>query len=117
MIWRWLVHVMGVDYGLPYGHWGWYNFHSGFGSIILPPLLNGLVLGAIFWWHHQCGVHGCLWYARRTTAANERACFRHHPHPKRTAADIHAAHHHALGLHHGAAGERLYDPGRPDARA
>jgi hypothetical protein len=31
-IWHVLVHYMGVDYGLPYGRWGWYNFHSGFGA-------------------------------------------------------------------------------------
>ena len=31
-LWYALAHFMGADYGLPYGHWGWYNFHSGFGS-------------------------------------------------------------------------------------
>jgi len=70
-----------------------YNFYSGFGSIIMPPLLNGLVLALVFWWHHQCHVSGCLLYARRTTAAGERACWRHHPERKRTVRDIHAAHH------------------------
>lgn len=70
-----------------------YNFFSGFGSIILPPLLNGLVLAAVFWWHNQCGVTGCYWYARRKTAAGERACFLHHPHKKRTVEEIHTAHH------------------------
>lgn len=72
-----------------------YNFFSGFGSIILPPLLNGLAVAAVFWWHHQCHVSGCWWYARRTTAAGERACWKHHPRPRRTAADIRAAHHSA----------------------
>ena len=32
VIWHALVHFLGADYGLPYGHWGWYNFHSGFGG-------------------------------------------------------------------------------------
>ncbi len=73
---------------------GWYGFHSGFGGaayIDLPVVL------AAFWWHHQCGVHGCYWYARCTTAAGERACFRHHPSPRRTAGDVHDAHHAATG--------------------
>lgn len=43
-------------------------------------------------WHHQCGVGGCYRYARRTTAAGERACPKHHPHPERTVEDLHAAH-------------------------
>ena len=73
---------------------GWYGWHSGFGGsayIGLP-----VILGA-FWWHHQCGVHRCYWYARRTTAAGERACWKHHPGTRRTAADVHAAHHAATG--------------------
>jgi hypothetical protein len=41
-------------------------------------------------------VHRCYWYARRTTAAGERACFRHHPDPVRAAKDLHAAHHAAV---------------------
>ena len=45
-----------------------------------------------FYIHHTCHVGGCYWYARRTTAAGERACWKHHPHKRRTAADIHAAH-------------------------
>jgi hypothetical protein len=76
---------------------GWYGFHSGFGGaayIDLPIVL------AAFWWHHQCGVHRCYWYARRTTAAGERACWKHHPHPKRTAEDVHTAHHAAMHRAH-----------------
>lgn len=75
-----------------------YNFFSGFGSIILPPVLNGVAVGAVFWWHHQCGVHRCYWYARRVTAAGERACFLHHPDKRRTVRDVHDAHHRAIRL-------------------
>ena len=70
-----------------------YNEWSGFLSVFIPPLLQLLVIGAVFWWHHQCGVSGCYWYAPRTTAAGERACWKHHPHKRRTVADVHAAHH------------------------
>jgi len=71
---------------------GWYGFHSGFGGSWIPAYAGLLLL---FWWHHQCGVHGCYWYARRTTAAGERACWRHHPEPRRTVHDLRRAHHEA----------------------
>lgn len=74
-----------------------YNELSGFLSIVLPPLITlaGVVL--LWAWHHQCAVHRCYWPATKVTAAGERACWIHHPQPKRTAADIHAAHHSAAG--------------------
>jgi hypothetical protein len=70
-----------------------YNFFSGSGSILLPWIGQGLIVGLLFWWHNQCGVHGCYWYAQRTTAAGDRACRRHHPNQRPTVEDIHAAHH------------------------
>jgi hypothetical protein len=70
-----------------------YNFNSGFGSILIPLAVQLAVFGAAFWWHNQCHVDGCYWYARRKTAAAERACWKHHPHQRRTVEDIHAAHH------------------------
>jgi hypothetical protein len=69
-----------------------YLFLSGAGGILLTWLGSGIVAGLLFWWHNQCYVTGCYWYARRTTAAGERACYRHHPHKRRTERDIHAAH-------------------------
>lgn len=88
----WLGHWLGLDNvaGQIYAWW------SGSGSVILPWILNSLTVAALFWWHHQCHVSGCWWYARRTTAAGERACWRHHPHPRRTAADLLTAHHAAI---------------------
>ena len=74
-----------------------YNFFSGVGSVILPPVLNGLALAVVFWWHHQCHVDGCFRYARRTTAAGDRACRRHHPDGKLTAAAVRTRHHLYLG--------------------
>jgi hypothetical protein len=70
---------------------GWYGWWSGQAGGLQP--LEWLALGVLIWWHHQCGVHRCYWYARRTTAAGERACWRHHPDPVRTARDVRAAHH------------------------
>lgn len=93
MAWHWWLHVLGIDNvsGRPYAWW------SGSGSVILPPLITLGGIAALWWWHHQCGVHHCYWPSRRLTAANERACWRHHPHPKRTAEDIRKAHHAVLG--------------------
>lgn len=89
---HWLIHITGGDNvsGLPYAEL------SGFLSIILPPLLSLIGLALLWCWHSQCHVTGCYWPARRLTAADERACWRHHPHPKRTADDIREAHHAAL---------------------
>lgn len=88
-VWHWLVHVTGCDYGAPYGHFVFYNFWSGIAGSFLVGLS---VWSAGFWWHNQCSVHHCWWYARRTTAAGERACWRHTPERKRTVQDIHKAH-------------------------
>jgi hypothetical protein len=74
-----------------------YNEESGFLSIVIPPLLSLLGIVLLWAWHQQCHVSGCYWPARRLTAANERTCWRHSPHPKRTVHEIHAAHHAAAG--------------------
>lgn len=91
------MHWLWFHLGLSSGNGAWYLFPSGWGSIVLPPLLNGVVIAAVFWWHHQCHVTGCYWYARRTTAAGERACRRHHPDGKVTVADLRSRHHLYLG--------------------
>lgn len=89
---HWLLHFLGTDdvSGHPYAWW------SGSGSVILPWIMQALTVGLLFWFHHQCHVDGCHRYARRSTAAGERACRHHHPSPRRTIEDIHAAHHAAL---------------------
>jgi hypothetical protein len=91
---HWLAFATG-SYNVP-GIAHNYNFNSGFGSIVLPPMitLTGIALG--FWWHHQCHVAGCFWYARKVTAAGDRACWIHHPDRKLTAHHIHVRHHEAL---------------------
>lgn len=92
---RWLAFETGSQNttGAPHN----YNFFSGFGSIILPPVLNGLALASVFWWHNQCHVAGCLFYARRKTAAGDRACWRHHPERRVTVAELRRRHHLYLG--------------------
>jgi len=93
---RWLQHFLGTDNvsGAAYAWW------SGAGSILLPWLLQAVTIMLLFWWHHQCAVHRCHRYARRVTAAGDRACARHHPEPRPGPADIKAAHHALLPLYH-----------------
>jgi hypothetical protein len=78
-----------------------YNELSGFLSILLPPLLTLAGIALLWCWHSQCAVHRCYWPTTRRTATGERACWVHHPHPKRTVQDVHEAHYaHLRGLHH-----------------
>lgn len=74
-----------------------YNFNSGFGSVILPPVITVAGAGVLMWWHHQCHVSGCWWYARRQTAAGDRACWRHNPGRRLTADELRRRHHLYLG--------------------
>lgn len=77
--WHWLVHIIGADYGLPYGHWGWYNFHSGIGGA----WYFGVVLTAPLWYyHHTCHDHPmCLRWGKVELAggAAGKDCYKHHP--------------------------------------
>lgn len=74
-----------------------YLFYSGFGSILLPPFITLLGAFLLFWWHSQCAVTGCFWLARRKTAAGDKTCWRHHPHPHKSFEDVCRDHHLYLG--------------------
>ena len=56
-VWPWFVHFLGVDFGVPYGHWIWYNFWSGFGSDLQEFSVLGAV-GAIYL-KINCHQQGC----------------------------------------------------------
>lgn len=94
---HWLSHGTGSyncpSSGCPGGSPHNYNFNSGFGSILLPPVITLAGLGIGLWWKNQCGIKGCYWPARRTTDAGDRACWRHHPHPHLTVELLHRRHH------------------------
>lgn len=96
-MWAAFLHAIGADYGGRYGRFIPGAFWSGIAGSCA---VNAVLFAAGFWWHHQCAVSRCWWYARRVTAAGERACFLHHPHRRRTAAEVRAAHHAALGVPH-----------------
>jgi hypothetical protein len=73
---HWLSHITGCDYGLPYGHFSWYNLYSGFAPDIVMPL-------AVLAWfyHHTCQAHrACFRWGKYPAAGNLfRTCHRHHP--------------------------------------
>jgi hypothetical protein len=77
-LWHFIVHIMGVDYGLPYGRWGWYNFWSGIAGSFL---VGAVVFGVTFWWRGTChSSWRCLRHGRYAAAGGMyKLCHRHHP--------------------------------------
>lgn len=74
---HWINHILGADYGLPYGHWGFYNVESGSGSDLSElAIVAGLVAAVRRW---NCEVHGCWRLGRHKTAAGHAVCRVHHP--------------------------------------
>jgi hypothetical protein len=85
---HWLCHVTGCDYGLSYGHFGWYNLWSGFAGGVR--VFEWGALGGLVYYHHTChDSPGCLRWGRYPAAGGLfRLCARHHPdlqgkHPRR----------------------------------
>jgi hypothetical protein len=78
VIWHWLVHVTGCDYGLPYGHFAWYNLYSGFAASYPYVVIPG---AALFWYHHSChDRRWCLRWAKHPDATGMfKYCRHHHP--------------------------------------
>lgn len=79
--WHFIVHILGVDYGLPYGHWGWYNFWSGIAGSFAVSLV--IWFGA-FYLHHTCHTWWCPRTGRypftdEATGLTYRLCRRCHP--------------------------------------
>lgn len=88
---HWIDHVLGADYGLPYGHWGWYNVESGSGSDLSEVAIFAGLVAVVRRWN--CEVKGCLRLGRHRTLAGHHVCRRHHPDGHLTAEQVHEAHH------------------------
>jgi len=78
VLWHFTVHIMGVDYGLPYGRWSWYNFWSGIAGSFL---VGAVVFAITFWWRSTCHHSWRCWRRGRYEAAGGmfKLCHRHHP--------------------------------------
>jgi hypothetical protein len=94
------VHVLGVDNGLRYGTWNWYNFLSGSGSDIGELAIAGALATGVAAWYRKnnCHAPGCPRIGLHHLAGGEfRVCGRHH-HDQRvregrlTLEHIHLAH-------------------------
>lgn len=103
--WHWLVHVTGSDYGLPYGHFSFYDLLSGSASDLGELALIGAILGAFAAWYRRnnCHVASCRRISHRQVSGLDdhgqpviyHICRRHNPVAPPSAEDIHR-HHHAL---------------------
>jgi hypothetical protein len=77
---HYLNHLFGFDYGLPYGHFAFYNMWSGFGSDVQEFAILGLVAGA--YKKHQCHDKDCWrigWYPA-AEGGGWHYCKTHHKH-------------------------------------
>jgi len=76
--WYWIVHTLGVDFGVHYGSWVWYNFWSGFGSDLQEFAIIGLAYGAF----HKMNCHspGCPWVGKYPAVEGNgwHYCKKHH---------------------------------------
>ena len=78
VIWHGFVHFLGVDYGVAYGRWVWYNFWSG----VAGSFLVGLLVYLSLWWAHSTCHDSwrCLRHGRYSAAGGTfRLCRHHHP--------------------------------------
>lgn len=55
-----------------------YGFWSGFGSVVVPPLLNLLWILPLYFWHHNCHQKGCLRIGKHPHK-HLKFCKHHHP--------------------------------------
>lgn len=88
---HWLVHVTGSDYGLPYGHFSFYDLLSGSAS----DLGKLALFGALIAWYrrNECHVDACRRLGRHPVAGTPFVtCRKHHPHGAPSHQDVIAAH-------------------------
>lgn len=88
---HWIDHIIGADYGLPYGHFGFYNVESGSGSDVGELAIVGGLIAMIR--RHTCEVKGCWRLGRHKTAAGHAVCRHHHPDGHLTAERVAELHH------------------------
>lgn len=81
-IWHWIVHIMGVDYGVSFGVWIWYNMWSGIGGSFLATILGVWIGMALVWWR-AFSCHRAWWCFRHgryeMAGGTYKMCHKHHP--------------------------------------
>ena len=77
-IWHWIVHTLGVDYGVSYGKWIWYNFWSGVAGSFIVGMMTYL---GLFYFHHTCHASASCWRLGKYPVAGGmfKVCHKHHP--------------------------------------
>lgn len=76
--WHAVIHLGGIDSGLPYGTWNWYGFWSGVGGSFLVGLT---AWGLASWWRSTCHhSRWCLRHGKHMAAGGTfKLCWKHHP--------------------------------------
>ena len=81
----------------------WYAFYSGFGSIIVPPVLTAVPITWVLLRKHNCHVHRCWRIGRQAVEGTTFVvCRKHHTKGKPTAEHIHQVHRQRAHLYLGA---------------
>lgn len=70
----------------------WYNVWSGFGSVIVPLMVQALIALMLWYWHNQCHTQGC-YNVGKYKNGQWKACRKHLPHDLPTEEDLDATDH------------------------
>ena len=95
-MWGWWQQFLGFSGGD--GNGTHYLFWSGFGSIVIPPLLTAVPIMWVLLRRHNCHAKGCWRIGRHQVEGTTYVvCRHHHPDGKPTAAHIRERYHLHLG--------------------
>lgn len=73
-----LKDITGLNNGITPLGTAWYNWHSGLGGLIIPPILTGLVVVGGYYLHHMCIERGCFRIGHIDPEHHHPACKKHH---------------------------------------
>ena len=92
------MHWLWFHAGLSNGNSSWYLFPSGWGSIIIPPLLTAAPIVWVLLRRHNCEVHGCWRLGRhKVEGTGHMVCRRHNPEGNITAEHVRERYHLYIG--------------------
>jgi hypothetical protein len=92
------LHWLWAHLGLGNGNSAWYLWPSGWGSILIPPLLTAAPIVWVLLRKHNCHVHGCWRVGRHPVEGTPfTVCRRHDPAGTVTEAEVRRRYHLYLG--------------------